>query len=79
MKPSDNDTWDLASSVGATATMVAPGQGPVPTNAEDPLIEDRFAEPLVAAVGIEFFTPFATGELDVAEVDLSHAQAMSAV
>lgn len=72
MNRSDNDTWDLASSVGATATMVAAGRARA-ANAEDPLIEDRFAEPLVAAVGIEFFTRWATGELDAAEVDLPNA------
>jgi methyltransferase (TIGR00027 family) len=52
--------------------MVAAGRARA-TNAENPLIEDRFAEPLVAAVGVEFFTRWATGELDVAEVDLPNA------
>lgn len=66
----DNDTWDLATSVGATATMVAAGRARA-TNAN--LIEDRFAEPLVRAVGIDFFTRWATGELDAAAVDVPGA------
>lgn len=34
------------------------------------LIDDQFAEPLVRAVGIDFFTRWAAGELDSAEVDI---------
>ncbi|MGH3633852.1 class I SAM-dependent methyltransferase [Mycobacterium sp.] len=67
MVRSDNDTWDLATSVGATATMVAAVRARA-TRAR--LIDDRFAEPLVAAVGIDFFHRWATGELDPAEVDI---------
>jgi methyltransferase (TIGR00027 family) len=66
----DNDTWDLATSVGATATMVASGRARA-TRAE--LIDDRFAEPLVRAVGVDFFTRWATGELDSADVDVPGA------
>lgn len=68
MERTDNDTWDLATSVGATATMVAAARA-VATNADDPLIDDPFAEPLVRAVGVGFFTRWATGELDPVEVD----------
>jgi methyltransferase (TIGR00027 family) len=67
MQRTDNDTWDLATSVGATATMVAAGRARA-TKAQ--LIDDRFAEPLVTAVGIDFFTRWATGELEAAEVDI---------
>jgi methyltransferase (TIGR00027 family) len=35
----------------------------------NPLIDDPFAEPLVRAVGVDFFTRLATGELDPADVD----------
>jgi methyltransferase (TIGR00027 family) len=63
----DNDTWDLATSVGATATMVAAGRARATKSA---LIEDRFAEPLVRAVGVDFFTRWATGELAAADVDV---------
>jgi methyltransferase (TIGR00027 family) len=68
MERTDNDTWDLATSVGATATMVAAARARA-TNADDPVIDDPFAEPLVRAVGVDFFTKWATGELDPAAVD----------
>lgn len=67
MPRTDDDTWDLASSVGATATMVAAGRARATRSG---LIEDRFAEPLVRAVGIDFFTRWAAGELSSAEVDI---------
>ncbi|OBK19586.1 SAM-dependent methyltransferase [Mycobacterium asiaticum] len=70
MARTDNDTWDLASSVGATATMVAAGRARASRAA---LIDDRFAEPLVRAVGIEFFTRWACGELDADQVDFPDA------
>jgi len=66
MGRTDNDTWDLATSVGATATMVAAGRARA---TRDALIDDRFAEPLVRAVGVDFFTRWAGGELDSADVD----------
>jgi methyltransferase (TIGR00027 family) len=59
----DNDTWDLASSVGATATMVAAARA-IATNVDDPVIDDPFAEPLVRAVGVDFFTRWVNGQLD---------------
>ena len=68
MPRTDNDTWDLATSVGATATMVAAARA-VATKADNPLINDQFAEPLVRAVGIDFLTRLAAGELDAADVD----------
>jgi methyltransferase (TIGR00027 family) len=69
MPRTDNDTWDLATSVGATATMVAAGRARA-SIADHPIIEDQFAEPLVQAVGVDFFTRWAAGELDPAEVDI---------
>jgi methyltransferase (TIGR00027 family) len=68
MARTDNDTWDLASSVGATATMVAAARA-VATRAPDAVIDDPFAEPLVRAVGVEFFARLAAGELDLEELD----------
>jgi methyltransferase (TIGR00027 family) len=62
----ENDTWDLASSVGATATMVAAARA-LASKAPEPLITDPFAEPLVRAVGIEFFTKMVDGEIPLAE------------
>jgi len=66
MARTDNDTWDLASSVGATATMVAAQR--VLSNREG-LIDDPFAEPLVRAVGMDFTTRFFNGEIDFKELD----------
>src|SRR6201995_1668504 len=68
MARTDNDTWDLATSVGATATLVAAGRGRATAAG---LIDDPFAEPLVRAVGGDFFTRWANGEIDAAEVDLA--------
>ncbi len=65
-----DDTWDLATSVGATATMVAAGRARATRSA---LIDDPFAEPLVRAVGVDFFTRWAQGELDSADVDVPGA------
>src|SRR6201995_2561406 len=68
MPRTDNDTWDLATSVGATATMVAAARA-VATKSENPLINDQFAEPLVRAVGVDFLSRWAAGEFDAANVD----------
>ena len=68
MPRTDNDTWDLATSVGATATMVAAARA-VATKADNPLINDQFAEPLVRAVGVDFLTRWAAGDLATADVD----------
>ena len=70
MGRTDNDSWDLATSVGATATMVAAGRARA---TRDALIDDRFAEPLVRAVGVDFFTRWAAGELDATTVDVPGA------
>ncbi len=70
MPRTDNDTWDLATSVGATATMVAAGRARASIT-DHPVIEDQFAYPLVQAVGVDFFTRWAAGELDPADVDIA--------
>src|SRR3954452_789080 len=64
----DGNTWDLASSVGATATMVAAARA-IATRADSPLINDPFAEPLVRAVGVDLLTRLASGELDPTELN----------
>jgi len=69
----DDDSWDLASSVGATATMVAAARA-LATKEPEPLIEDPFAEPLVKAVGVEFFRRLVDGELPASEVDDSEVE-----
>src|ERR1700727_3490688 len=68
MARTDDDTWDLASSVGATATMVAAARA-MASKAEQPLINDPYAEPLVRAVGLDLFTRLATGELNPADLE----------
>jgi methyltransferase (TIGR00027 family) len=68
MARTDHDSWDLASSVGATATMVAAARAAASRRA-DPVIDDPFAEPLVRAVGLDLFTKVASGELDFVDVD----------
>ena len=68
MSRTDADSWDVASSVGATATMVAAARA-LASRQPDPLINDPFAVALVRAVGIDFFTRFAEGELDLSDVD----------
>jgi methyltransferase (TIGR00027 family) len=68
MARTDDDTWDLASSVGATATMVAAARA-MASKAERPLIDDPYAEPLVRAVGLDLFTRLATGELNPADLE----------
>jgi methyltransferase (TIGR00027 family) len=65
---SDADSWDLASSVGATATMVAAARA-LATKEPNPLISDPYAEPLVRAVGIDFFTKLVDGEVSTDGVD----------
>ncbi|GFG63770.1 putative S-adenosyl-L-methionine-dependent methyltransferase [Mycobacterium kubicae] len=67
MKRTDNDTWDLASSVGATATMVATARAAA-SRQPDPIINDPYAEPLVLAAGVELFTLLAKGDLDFADI-----------
>jgi methyltransferase (TIGR00027 family) len=62
MTRSDTDSWDLASSVGATATMVAAARA-LASKDTDPIIDDPFAAPLVRAVGIDFFTRVVDGDI----------------
>lgn len=68
MTRADQDTWDLASSVGATATMVAAARALASKQAE-PIINVPFADPLVRAVGIDLFTRLLDGEIEGADVD----------
>jgi methyltransferase (TIGR00027 family) len=68
MARTDRDSWDLASSVGATATMVAAARAAAGRR-PNPVINDPFAEPLVRAVGLNFFTKVASGEIEFVDVD----------
>jgi len=61
----------LASGVGVTATMVAVARARA-TRANPPLISDPFAEPLVRAVGIDFLTQLAAGEVNPDDLNDTH-------
>jgi methyltransferase (TIGR00027 family) len=76
MSRSESDSWDLASSVGATATMVAAARA-LASEEPDALIHDPYAAPLVRAVGIEFFTKLVDGTI-TSDAD-GAAQAMTGV
>jgi methyltransferase (TIGR00027 family) len=60
----DGDTWDLASSVGATATAVAASRA-LASQGPDALIHDPYADALVKAVGLESLIRVANGEATV--------------
>ena len=62
MTRTEGDTWDLASSVGATATAVAASRA-LATRQPDPLINDPYADPLVKAVGLDHCNRVADGTL----------------
>ncbi|MEU0495315.1 class I SAM-dependent methyltransferase [Mycobacterium sp. NPDC006124] len=66
MARTDGDSWDLASSVGATATMVAAQRA---LGHREKLIEDPYAEPLVRAVGVDLFTKMLDGDVDFTTID----------
>jgi methyltransferase (TIGR00027 family) len=74
----DADSWDVASSVGATATMVAAARARA-SNEPNPLIVDPFAAPLVRAVGVDFFTKLADGEIALTDGAASTAALMTTV
>lgn len=65
MARTDHDTWDPATSVGTTATLVATARA-LANRAG--LINDPFAEPLVRAVGVDFFTQVASGERAISDL-----------
>ncbi|MEE6175119.1 class I SAM-dependent methyltransferase [Mycobacterium sp. 050134] len=56
------DRWDLATSVGATATMVAAQRA---LSSDEKLIDDPYAAPLVRAVGIDVYVRLVNGEIPV--------------
>ncbi len=72
----DGDSWDLASSVGATATAVAAGRA-VASQGPGALLDDHFAEPLVRAVGLEHFVRMVDGEVFVDDDPVLNRQAMN--
>jgi methyltransferase (TIGR00027 family) len=68
MARTHDDSWDLASSVGATATMIAAGRA-MATKDPRGLINDPFAEQLVRAVGLDFFVKMIDGEVDFSTIE----------
>ncbi len=68
MTLADADVWNLTKSVGATATFTAAMRARASRD-DNPLIDDPFAEPLVDAVGVDFFTRLARGDLDLTQAD----------
>jgi methyltransferase (TIGR00027 family) len=75
MPRTDGDTWDLASSVGATATGVAASRA-LASKQPNPLINDPFADALVKAVGLEHCNKIADGELEHGDDPLFNRQQM---
>ncbi|MBU8816565.1 class I SAM-dependent methyltransferase [Mycolicibacterium goodii] len=74
MARTDTDSWDLASSVGATATMVAAARA-IASAEPNGLIDDPYAADLVRRVGVEFLTKLVDGDIaldgdDAAAVEL---------
>jgi methyltransferase (TIGR00027 family) len=78
MSRTDADSWDVASSVGATATMVAAARA-LASKEPNPLIVDPFAAPLVRAVGIEFFTRLVDGEIPLSTIEGDGPRVMAGV
>ncbi len=68
MTLTDANVWSLTTSVGATATFTAALRA-LASRTDNPLIDDPFAEPLVDAVGVDFFTRLARGHLDLEQAD----------
>jgi len=74
-----DDSWDIATSVGATAVMVALARA-AETASADPLIQDQFAEPLVSTPELEgvreqvaaWWTPEPDDEWEEEAVDSRH-------
>ncbi len=59
----EGDSWGLAHSVGATATMVAASRA-VASQGPDALLDDPWADPLVRAVGLDIFVRIIDGEVN---------------
>ena len=76
MTRTDNDTWDLASSVGATATAVAASRAAA-SKGPDALLADPWADPLVRAVGIEQMIKLIDGDIAAEDDPLLNRRAMN--
>ncbi|NTY58430.1 class I SAM-dependent methyltransferase [Mycolicibacterium sphagni] len=72
----DGDTWDLASSVGATATSVAASRA-LASQGPDALIHDPYADALVKAVGVESLIRVANGEATIEDDPMLNRRRMT--
>lgn len=73
MARTHNDTWDPTTSVGTTATLVATARA---LASRAGLINDPFAEPLVSAVGLDFFTKVVGGQLALSDLGDNNGMAL---
>lgn len=76
MPRTDDDTWDLASSVGATATAVAASRATA-SQGPNALLDDPWAEPLVRAVGLDTFVKIVDGELGAEDDPVLNRRALN--
>lgn len=72
----DGDTWDLASSVGATATSVAASRA-LASQGPDALIHDPYADALVKAVGVQSLIRVANGEANIEDDPMLNRRRMT--
>ncbi len=70
----DGDTWDPASSVGATATMVAASRA-LASKGPEALLDDPLADPLVRAVGLDPLIRIMDGEVSLEDDPLLNRRA----
>src|ERR1700710_2206702 len=68
MARTDNDTWDINESVGATALGVAGGRA-AETNSADPLISDPYAQLFLEAAGDGIWRVYLDDEVPAELVD----------
>ena len=76
MGRADGDSWGPASSVGATATMVAASRAAA-SQGPDALLDDALAGPLVRAVGLDPFVRIIDGQIDFEDDPLLNRKARS--
>jgi O-methyltransferase involved in polyketide biosynthesis len=67
MTRTNHDSWDLKTSVGTTATMVAAARAVV-SRQPNPVVNDPFAGLLVRAVGLKLFNQIVYGLVDFSEI-----------
>src|SRR5271170_5016567 len=80
MPRTDNDSWDITESVGATALGVAAGRA-AETLSEDPLIRDPYARLFLEAAGDGLWSLYLSDDLpaELAEVDPRFKERMQAM